>query len=366
MDDIRAFNYLQNKPVDVYATEFTQHILKREFEYVFNNTSYPVIPQINLHTIDKNNSIVSYDQIKSDVTVNDLNAIPVVKKSINIPSSYAEGSYRRLLFSLNKHDEIEINFYTSLDSSISKNVNDNKIKKVSNVTKPTIVRRSEQYGPNPLQHLFYMDFFDWRKYTTTYLLKRYNPTYIKPYALDEWSRDQRDLNRFGQSYSDRTIFSRKSYSEWNTIGEADRVKDQELQNEIDTIHLGNRLTYLLGRTTNSVSISSFLQNDCLDSSIRWKKSGDDPYFVDNTYILDIYFGLMEMHLRGFSWKTIMSIVDMIPQFHGDYFDTTYVNWKNLSKKEKDKIRFQQLEIGLKPIWDLIEKILINAANGKYY
>jgi phosphoribosyl 1,2-cyclic phosphate phosphodiesterase len=57
MDDIRAFNYLQNKPVDVYATEFTQHILKREFEYVFNNTSYPGIPQINLHTIDKNNSI---------------------------------------------------------------------------------------------------------------------------------------------------------------------------------------------------------------------------------------------------------------------------------------------------------------------
>jgi phosphoribosyl 1,2-cyclic phosphate phosphodiesterase len=53
MDDIRAFNYLQNKPVDVYATLFTQSVLKREFEYVFNNASYPGVPQLNLHTISK-------------------------------------------------------------------------------------------------------------------------------------------------------------------------------------------------------------------------------------------------------------------------------------------------------------------------
>ena len=69
MDDIRAFNYLQNKPVDVYATEFTQQILKREFEYVFNNTSYPGIPQINLHTIDKNNSIQIGDIILQPIEV---------------------------------------------------------------------------------------------------------------------------------------------------------------------------------------------------------------------------------------------------------------------------------------------------------
>jgi phosphoribosyl 1,2-cyclic phosphate phosphodiesterase len=52
MDDIRAFNYLQNKPVDVYAT-LNLHSLssKREFEYVFKNASYPGVPQLNLHTI---------------------------------------------------------------------------------------------------------------------------------------------------------------------------------------------------------------------------------------------------------------------------------------------------------------------------
>jgi phosphoribosyl 1,2-cyclic phosphate phosphodiesterase len=51
MDDIRAYNYILGKPMDIYATSETQEVLKREFEYVFNNQSYPGIPQINLHGI---------------------------------------------------------------------------------------------------------------------------------------------------------------------------------------------------------------------------------------------------------------------------------------------------------------------------
>ena len=53
MDDIRAFNYLQSKAVEVYATEFTQSVIRREFEYVFNNATYPGVPQVNLNTITK-------------------------------------------------------------------------------------------------------------------------------------------------------------------------------------------------------------------------------------------------------------------------------------------------------------------------
>ena len=51
MDDVRAFNYLQDKAMEVYATEETQKTLKREFEYVFNEKGYPGIPVINLNTI---------------------------------------------------------------------------------------------------------------------------------------------------------------------------------------------------------------------------------------------------------------------------------------------------------------------------
>jgi len=51
LDDIRAFNYRQNGPVDVYADERVQAALKREFYYIFEEFKYPGIPQLNLHTI---------------------------------------------------------------------------------------------------------------------------------------------------------------------------------------------------------------------------------------------------------------------------------------------------------------------------
>jgi phosphoribosyl 1,2-cyclic phosphate phosphodiesterase len=52
MDDIRAFNYKQNGPIEVYAHTRVQTALKREFFYIFEEFKYPGIPQVNLHTID--------------------------------------------------------------------------------------------------------------------------------------------------------------------------------------------------------------------------------------------------------------------------------------------------------------------------
>jgi phosphoribosyl 1,2-cyclic phosphate phosphodiesterase len=52
LDDVRAYNYHDHRPMEVYATEETQIVLKREFEYVFDPAkAYPGIPQVNLHTI---------------------------------------------------------------------------------------------------------------------------------------------------------------------------------------------------------------------------------------------------------------------------------------------------------------------------
>ncbi len=52
LDDVRAFNFLQKKAMDVYATERVQNAIKREFSYAFSDDKYPGIPQINLHTFD--------------------------------------------------------------------------------------------------------------------------------------------------------------------------------------------------------------------------------------------------------------------------------------------------------------------------
>jgi phosphoribosyl 1,2-cyclic phosphate phosphodiesterase len=51
LDDIRAFNYHQNSPIDVYATQRVQEALKREFAYIFAEFKYPGIPQLDMHTI---------------------------------------------------------------------------------------------------------------------------------------------------------------------------------------------------------------------------------------------------------------------------------------------------------------------------
>ncbi len=54
LDDIRPFNYLLEKTIDVYAEERVQEILKKEFSYAFVGHEYPGAPQIRLNTIDVN------------------------------------------------------------------------------------------------------------------------------------------------------------------------------------------------------------------------------------------------------------------------------------------------------------------------
>lgn len=52
LDDIRAFNYRQKGPIDVYADSRVQQALRQEFSYIFAEFKYPGIPQLNLHTIN--------------------------------------------------------------------------------------------------------------------------------------------------------------------------------------------------------------------------------------------------------------------------------------------------------------------------
>ena len=53
LDDVRAYNYFQKKPMEVYANSLTQEALKREFAYAFSDKKYPGLPELNLNTIDE-------------------------------------------------------------------------------------------------------------------------------------------------------------------------------------------------------------------------------------------------------------------------------------------------------------------------
>lgn len=53
LDDIRAFNFFSQKPMDIYANSLTEEAVRRDFYYAFAETKYPGVPELNLITIDE-------------------------------------------------------------------------------------------------------------------------------------------------------------------------------------------------------------------------------------------------------------------------------------------------------------------------
>jgi phosphoribosyl 1,2-cyclic phosphate phosphodiesterase len=74
LDDVRAFNYFQKNPMEVYANSLTEEAIKREFAYVFSDKKYPGIPNINLNTIDD-----------SPFYIGDIPVIPVLVWHLKMP-----------------------------------------------------------------------------------------------------------------------------------------------------------------------------------------------------------------------------------------------------------------------------------------
>lgn len=74
LDDIKAFNFFQNKDMDVYANELTQRALKREFAYIFDDQKYPGVPSINLHLIEDKPFLVG-----------DIPVIPILVYHLKMP-----------------------------------------------------------------------------------------------------------------------------------------------------------------------------------------------------------------------------------------------------------------------------------------
>lgn len=74
LDDVKAFNFFQQKPMDIYANALTQEALKREFMYVFADKKYPGIPSINMHTITN-----------EMFTVGDISITPILVYHLQMP-----------------------------------------------------------------------------------------------------------------------------------------------------------------------------------------------------------------------------------------------------------------------------------------
>ncbi len=74
LDDIRAFNFIQQQPMDMYGEERVLHALQEMYPYIFAEKKYPGIPQLNFSVINT-----------SPFTIDDIGIIPIRAYHYKLP-----------------------------------------------------------------------------------------------------------------------------------------------------------------------------------------------------------------------------------------------------------------------------------------
>lgn len=74
LDDVRAFNFIQSRHMDVYADEFTASVVKSDFSYAFTEEKYPGVPQITVHNFDH-----------TPFKINGISIIPIKSWHMDLP-----------------------------------------------------------------------------------------------------------------------------------------------------------------------------------------------------------------------------------------------------------------------------------------
>lgn len=52
LDDVRSFNYVQHRNMDVFLNGEAKHALLRDYAYIFAHHEYPGLPEADLHEVD--------------------------------------------------------------------------------------------------------------------------------------------------------------------------------------------------------------------------------------------------------------------------------------------------------------------------
>lgn len=74
LDDVRAYNYIQQQPMQIFANQMTIDALMREFAYAFADKKYPGVPNLELNTITL-----------SPFSIGDINVVPVEVWHMKMP-----------------------------------------------------------------------------------------------------------------------------------------------------------------------------------------------------------------------------------------------------------------------------------------
>ncbi len=63
LDDVRAFNYIMQKPMTIWADEDATDSIHKDFHYVFAKNTYPGVPKFNLKPITNKNIVIGTTEI---------------------------------------------------------------------------------------------------------------------------------------------------------------------------------------------------------------------------------------------------------------------------------------------------------------
>jgi phosphoribosyl 1,2-cyclic phosphate phosphodiesterase len=104
LDEIRAFNWILQKPIDIYTEARVQQSVKKVFSYVFDEKKYPGIPEMKLHIVDE-----------TPFSIDGTKIIPIRGMHLNLPVlGFRIGNFAYLT-DIKTLDEKEIEKLTNLD-----------------------------------------------------------------------------------------------------------------------------------------------------------------------------------------------------------------------------------------------------------
>jgi len=181
-------------------------------------------------------------------------------------------------------------------------INENSSFLKQNISIPKLAPRRELFGPNPFQHILYADYLLWERYLTNY-----NFNWIKAGGFDQNNECSDYFRQYG----------------WRVVPINDRYEKPVF-----------------------VSYEEY-------PNFYWIE------IKDKTRILDVYFGLMEMHIKGYPWSVIFEVMDKLPDGYNqkrDQLDELIINCNNPNYFEKMKNHYQIITNKFEEMWNyMIQK-----------
>lgn len=207
-------------------------------------------------------------------------------------------------------------------------------------TVPSIKPRIKKYGRNPLLDIFYLNVVN--PYIENLDYNNVPPRTGNRYSQErKWSNPNRLPFRSNRSEKNWHLWPELTYGEFPSIfpshwqyNDLYSFRPKDLSSKWDTI------------TDNQWDKK--VKTTILNSEDRWSlgieyQSNDTnkPLVVltDKTPILDLYFGLMEMHVKGVSWEEIFQYVETA---HSCIKNNNYLKWTREEKTEIDLVKLEKL------------------------